>query len=243
MIPTRKIDEQFSALFSASRPFSEHLTKREDDQLRDKYDHNAFFYSGQPSAEEIQRALDYQKQRKDAFLKLEGYTPLENAFGMEGETTLTMVLPKGARLDSWKTNPEVTIRTPDFAELEQHELRYYGPLYGEDFTVRNNRRLREKLCYLGAYLKGQLAGSCYLYQADGYTCMDSLLVGEAFRHQYVATSLMKRIAEQVQKEGGTLYLHADPEDTPKEMYAKMGFEIVDEVYEYLCTDFSGLKLD
>ena len=49
MIPTRTTDQAFSALFSVSRPFSEHLTKREDDQLRDKYDHNAFFYEVQPS--------------------------------------------------------------------------------------------------------------------------------------------------------------------------------------------------
>ena len=34
MKPTRTIDERFTALFSVSRPFSEHLTKREDDQLR-----------------------------------------------------------------------------------------------------------------------------------------------------------------------------------------------------------------
>ena len=46
MIPTRTADQAFSALFSVSRPFSAHLTKREDDQLRDKYDHNAFFYEG-----------------------------------------------------------------------------------------------------------------------------------------------------------------------------------------------------
>ena len=53
MIPTRTTDQAFSALFSVSRPFSEHLTKREDDQLRDKYDHNSFFYEGQPSVEEV----------------------------------------------------------------------------------------------------------------------------------------------------------------------------------------------
>ena len=39
-----------------------------------------------------------------------------------------------------------------------------------------------------------------------------------------------------------LYLHADSEDTPKELYAKMGFQAVDKLYEYLCTDFSKLKI-
>ena len=48
MNPTRKTDEKFYRLFSTFHAFSEHLTKREDNELRDKYDHNAFCYSGQP---------------------------------------------------------------------------------------------------------------------------------------------------------------------------------------------------
>ena len=48
MASTRNLDEKKSALFSVSKPFSEHLIKREDNQLPDKYDHNSFFYSGQP---------------------------------------------------------------------------------------------------------------------------------------------------------------------------------------------------
>lgn len=229
MIPTRKIDESFYRLFSVSHAFSEHLTKREDDQLRDKYDHNAFCYSGQPTVDEVRTALVYQKERGDAF-------------GMECEETLTMALPKGAEISGWKTNPEVSIKSPDFDQLEQHELKYYGPLYGDDFTVRNNRNLREKLTYLGAYLGGKLVGDCYIFASDGYVCMDGLLVDEDFRHQYIAMTLMKHIAEKAQECGDVLYLHADPEDTPKDMYAKMGFQVVDTLYEYLCTDFSKLKI-
>ncbi len=243
MTPTRTTDQAFAALFSVSRPFSEHLTKREDDQLRDKYDHNSFFYEGQPSVEEVRQALAYQKARRDAFLKLEGYTPLEQSFGMEGEETLTMLLPENADPSAWKTNPAVSIEAPDFDQLEQNELKYYGPLYGEDFTLRNNRRLREKLTYHGAYLDGKLAGSCYTWSAGGYTCLDGLLVDSDFRHQYVASTLLKALAEQAKREGKILYLHADPEDTPKDMYAKMGFSVVDRVYEYLCTDFTRLQLD
>lgn len=53
MNPTRKTDESFYRLFSASHTVSEHLTKREDSELRDKYDHNAFCYYSQPSADEV----------------------------------------------------------------------------------------------------------------------------------------------------------------------------------------------
>ena len=211
MNPTRKTDEKFYRLFSTFHAFSEHLTKREDNELRDKYDHNAFCYYSQPSADEVRAALAYQKERGDTFLKLEGYEPLADAFGMECEETLTMVLPPETDIRSWKTNPDVSIKAPDADQLEQHELKYYGPLYGENFTVRNNRNLREKLTYLGAYLGGKLAGDCYIF-------------------------------EKAQERGEILYLHADSEDTPKELYAKMGFQAVDKLYEYLCTDFSKLKI-
>ena len=150
MNPTRKTDESFYRLFSASHTVSEHLTKREDSELRDKYDHNAFCYYSQPSADEVRAALAYQKERGDTFLKLEGYEPLADAFGMECEETLTMVLSPETDIRSWKTNPDVSIKAPDADQLEQHELKYYGPLYGDDYTVRSNRRLREKLTYLGA---------------------------------------------------------------------------------------------
>lgn len=76
MNPTRKTDEKFHRLFSTFHAFSEHLTKREDNELRDKYDHNAFCYYSQPSADEVRAALAYQKERGDTFLKLEGYEPL-----------------------------------------------------------------------------------------------------------------------------------------------------------------------
>ena len=33
----------------------------------------------------------------------------------------------------------------------------------------------------------------------------------------------------------TLLLHADEDDTPKDMYLKMGFDIVDRLYEYTRT--------
>lgn len=109
MNPTRKTDESFYRLFSASHTVSEHLTKREDSELRDKYDHNAFCYYSQPSEDEVRAALAYQKERGDTFLKLEGYEPLADAFGMECEETLTMVLPPETDIRSWKTNPDVSI--------------------------------------------------------------------------------------------------------------------------------------
>ena len=243
IVSFRDADEGFAILFSSVFAFSEHLVKWEDDQLRDKYDHNCFRYSGQPSSQEIRKASDYQRRRGDSFLKMVGYEPLDDTYGLEGETTLTMALPDDVDVRGWTVNPKVSIKSPDPSQLERLELKCFGAVCGNDFIVRNNRRLREKVPYLGAYLDGRLVGSCYMYAADGLACVDSLMVDEDFRHRHVATTLLKRAIEDARKSGAVPYLHADAEDTPKDMYARLGFRVVDETYEYVCTDLTGLTLD
>ena len=116
------------------------------------------------------------------------------------------------------------------AELEDIELRHFGPLYGEDFSRRNIRRLYDKLRYHGAYLNGKLVGAGYSFSDSGFTCIDGLIVDKAYRKRYIATSLIKHIREHCPDT--ILFLHADDDDSPKEMYLKLGFEISDRLYEY-----------
>ena len=234
---TRKNEERLISLFSERKPFSEHLVKWEDPLLPDKYDQNFFEYSGQPTREEFNKALQYQREAGAGFIKLEGDDPLADSFGLEAGVTLTMMLRSDG--SSWTTNPDLVFRTPSVEELEELEIKHFGPLYGEDFTRRNIRRLYEKLTYHGAYLGGKLVGACYSFRSDDLTCLDGLLVDEAYRKKYVATSLIAHIRGRYP--GTTLFLHADDEDTPKEMYRKMGFETVDRLYEYLCTDIGVLS--
>lgn len=228
MVETRKVEEKMAGLFSTKRPFSAHLFKWEDPLLPDKYDHNCFEYSGQPSREELEEAMQYQRSIGSAFIKLEGDEPLLDSFGLEQSITLTMVLRSAGQ--SWKTNPELVFHVPSLSELEDIERRHFGPLYGEDFTRRNIRRLYEKLTFHGAYLDGKLVGAGYSFSDSGFTCIDGLIVDTAYRKRCVATSLIKHIKESCPDT--ILFLHADDDDTPKEMYLKMGFEISDRLYEY-----------
>lgn len=124
-----------------------------------------------------------------------GYEPLDNAFGMEEETTLTMALPGDVDVHGWSISSGISVKSPDPTQLEQLELKCFGAVCGEDFVVRDNRRLREKILYLGAYLDGQLVGSCYVYVAGGYACVDSLMVDEDFRWRHVAATLLKHAVE------------------------------------------------
>lgn len=233
---TREAERQMARLFSSERPFSAHLTKWEDPLLPDKYDFNCFFCSGQPQAEEIAAALRYQKETGAAFLKLESDIPLQNSFGLEQSVTLTMALT--APCDGWNRNPFVTFGRPTLAEAEALEVRHYGPVYGEDFTRRNIRRMYRKLDYHGAYLNGRLAGMCYTFESGGCVCLDGLLTDERSRGKGVATTLLRQLAGQSKDK--LFFLHADADDTPRQMYEKLGFRAVDTLYEYLCPDLALL---
>lgn len=246
--PFRIAEEQQAFLFSLNIRISEHLTRWEDNELPDKYDHNCFEYSGQPTKEEFRKALEYQVNRKDSFIKLEGDLPLEDSFGLEESVTLTMALDKDP--SSWKTNPELEYHEPRIRELEKIEVKHFGAAYGEDFTRRNIHWLAENLDFYGAYLDGKLVGACHSFTYNGYTCLDGLIVDEDYRNRYVATSLMKHVmdtvldkedpADEAKRSKHVFFLHADADDTPVQMYRKLGFKEVGRLYEYLCTDIREL---
>ena len=230
----RAADEEMTMLFSVRRSFSEHLDRWEDNELPDKYDHNCFEYNAQPTLEEFERALNYQRERGDAFIKLEGDFPLENDFGLSSGITLTMQF--SGSTDGWTLNDEIEIREPGFKDIKEIELKHFGPVYGEDFSARNVSHLFEYLDYKGAYAGEKLVGAYYFYSSNGYTCVDGLIVDEDWRHRYIATTLLKHAVSEA--EGNVVFLHADAEDTPKTMYEKLGFREAGRRYEYLSADIS-----
>ena len=231
----RSTEEEMAMLFSVRRSFSEHLKRWEDNELPDKYDHNCFEYSAQPSREEFERALAFQRERGDTFIKLEGDFPLENDFGLTQGITLTMQLAGSA--DGWVVNDEIEIKEPRYKDLKEIELKHFGPVYGENFTVRNMDHMYEYLDYRGAYIGEKLVGAYYFYSADGFTCVDGLIVDEDYRHRHIAVTLLKHAVSEAA--GNVVFLHADEDDTPKKLYEKLGFQAVDRLYEYLSTDIGS----
>lgn len=233
----KRMEEAYAFVFSVKRSVSEHLLRFEDNDLRDKYDHNFFEYIGQPTGDEFLKAVEYQKERGDTFIKLAGDEPLQESFGLTPSVTLTMELK--ADLQNVERNPELQFFVPSIDELEGLEVSHYGLVYGECFTRRNIRRLYEKLRFHGAYLDNELVGSCYTFSGDGFICLDGLLVDIDHRHQRIATSLIAHVWDMAGDK--TIYLHADKDSEVRQMYEKLGFREVGRRYEYLCTDLIVLK--
>lgn len=254
----RTVELCFKDVFSVKKEFNQHLYKWQDDILYDMYDHNQFMPICDTTVqaedrddykctlEDFEMALEYQKQNKQNYFKFDTRKPidreildsLKNNFKIEESATYTMYLSK-KHIENCKINKYVEIydvkKENIMGELKEIERVNYGKIYGDDFVSRKIEYYLEKakenkdFHYYGAFLKGKIAGACYAYVKNGYTLINALIVNENMRKQYVATTLMANIKEQF---GGTMFLHADPEDTPKDMYGKMGFETIDIRYEY-----------
>ena len=167
MNPTRKTDESFYRLFSVSHTVSEHLTKREDSELRDKYDHNAFCYYSQPSADEVRAALAYQKERGDTFLKLEGYEPLADAFELTGDLGQPVsayshgMKQKLAIIAAWIHDPKLILMDEPFVGLDPKAAHLLKGMMravcdggGAIFFSTHVLEVAEKLCDKVAIIKG-----------------------------------------------------------------------------------------
>ncbi len=228
----RAAENELMSLYGESKPFSEHLIKREDNILKDKYDHNYFEYSDDFTIAEYDAAYQYQKNRGDNFLKFVGRQALKDSFKMEGGIVLTMLLTNNDG-SSWKTNNNLSFKKPSIKEEQEIELKHYGSVYGENFVIKNVERLGEKQEYLGAYLGDVLVGTCLPFVLERFVGIDEVLVDERYRKQYICTSLLKAVVDKYPDK--MIYLHADDDDTPKELYQKLGFETVDKIYSYQTT--------
>lgn len=222
----RENEQERRKLFSEKERFSEHLYKWTDARLPDKYDANSYEYTEGLSFIEIEDARDAQLERGADYVKFVGNVPCGSFEGFEACHDVTMVL---SCEPDWQINDALTFRKPTPEELIGIELKHYGAQYGEDFATRNITRNQEKLSYIGAYLDGKLVGTCFTFTTGEYTSVDGLLVDKDHRNQRIGTSLL---LEGYRRAGGIYFLHADAEDTPCQMYEKLGFVVKDHIYEY-----------
>lgn len=205
----------------------------------DQMNNNFFLPKGRPTCLDIDTAIGLQKQRGLHYVMLRMAKPMEpelrELFPFEEEITYIMALLRDTSSE-WKQNGEIEIRDIQTADIRADLLDvssvpqpYQAAAYRNMQLVLEVAKENPDYHWLCAYKGGQKVGTVYALCRGGYVEMDDLWVAKEHRNQYIATTLLKYIAQQF---GGTLYLHANAAATPKDMYARMGFEIVETVYEY-----------
>ena len=89
-------------------------------------------------------------------------------------------------------------------------------------------------CWL-AYVNGEPVAYCSSWAGvDGFGLVEDLLTHPDFRHRGLATALIHRCVADCREGGaGPVVIGADASDTPKLMYAAMGFRPLAVTWEYI----------
>lgn len=237
-------EDKNTCLTSSFIELNDNLIRYNNNELPDMYDNNYFEMKVEINEEEFKKILKYKEQRSEKHLKIT--SPIKSTFlidkGLEEGILLTMLkedmkYPDKCKLDlSFKCIKEENIKE----DLISLEVKHYADIYGLDFTLRKSHFFYDwakdrdnNLYYFGTYLNNKLVCSSSAFVSDEVIGVDDLLTDRDYQHQGFATEMIKYIHNYF---GCPLFLHADNDDTPKEMYKKLGFIVVKKQYEYFRKD-------
>lgn len=158
--------------------------------------------------------------------------------GWEVSTLLVMVYRGGRDLSA--TGPDVRELTPDeLRAMRAHSLAV-GPSAKDPETVRQLIGKDALLAraggarFFGALVDGQTACSADLY-SDGRTAqIESVLTLDRYRGRGLGRAVVLEAVRAALDSGHDfVFLLADDEDWPKQLYARMGFEPLGRCYDFL----------
>jgi len=228
------------SLFGAVKErFSEGLYRWYSDIRPDHYNSNFFTPISRLTRKDVTDAVAFQKQRGLREVMFSTVYPVGPSI-MEGydcvEYSAYVMAMLSDRSHLWKTNMDIEIRDIQTHDISADILDVSNiPKQDQEMVYRNMKMVLEvarthpEYHWLCAYKDGKRVGMAYAVEYNGFVEMDDLWVEEGYRGHRIGTTIMKHIVDHTD---GIAYLHATANDTPKEMYAKLGFEIVERVYEY-----------
>ena len=239
----RRCEDHWRELFAQKRSFNSAMVRWHNPKLTDQYTTNAFCSKTALSRQDVAQAYAYQQEQGLHFLQFMCRQPMDKstaeAFGLKENLVLTMALLQGDP-DDWKQNPDVIIRDIQEEDIAGEIIAFHleqemDALLESDYALRqiyqdmDAAKEHPEYHWLAAYKDGKVVAICHALCHSGCVELDDLVVAPDARKQYIATTLF---AYAVQKFRGLAYLHADEDDTPKELYQRLGFVTVDRCWEY-----------
>lgn len=123
-------------------------------------------------------------------------------------------------------------------DFKEHRERINEPDPGDQVALHlweSKRTKQPPVQYWLAFVDGQPVGYFNSWEGiGGMGQVEDLYVTPAFRKRGIATALIQHCVAQARKAGaGPILIVADPTDTPKQIYVRMGFRPVAIVGQYL----------
>ncbi|MFA7118238.1 MAG: GNAT family N-acetyltransferase [Sphaerochaetaceae bacterium] len=210
----------------------------QDASLPDMYDHNFTELPEGAPPDCIEKELALAKGRP--FLKVEAPFPLSHPQG-ESEHLGYYVLQHEHIERPRPVDCTILPVTDTLASaLSLFEIEYRED-NKDDFPQR--RAKRETLqytnpesgikCFL-CFHQGKAIGKCELFLHEGSAKIEELVILDAFQRQGYGSFLLKFIINHARTQKvSCIYLVADEDDTPRQMYLRYGFEKIGEWYGLL----------
>lgn len=253
----RNIENSYIENFSQTEDMGDHIVFR-DEKLPDMYAFNCTLIKENIKTAEIESAvadmLDQARKKGQAFLKIILHPKLEindrliahfSAMGFDIQTNLYMKL-EHYKLESIEGNEDcVVVKACSGKEFEDGQMLDVKASIDagmpEGFAVRKAFRKKEVFLqengslfsYL-CYHRDTPVGKCELHMKYGYAKMEDFDVLESCRKRGFGTAIIRKMISDASTAGiKQIYLITDKDDTPREMYKKLGFEIIGEEAELL----------
>lgn len=228
----------------------EQVVRYRDTLLPDMYDHNFTYIKNEVSKSVFQQLSEEEirlnREENKSFFKLT-MDEMPDRKWLEGFQEQIEVEHSGYYVyplltsPQWNTLPNCKIsKVVDPAMIEDlvsMDLIHDEERCGKDFCLRRTRR-RGKV-YLSSeplnsyicYYNGVPAGNCDLFLYRDMAKIEDFAVLPQFQRQGIGTTILKTLIDiALSRRAKLIYLETDEEDTPKEMYAKLGFEKVGNSY-------------
>lgn len=148
-----------------------------------------------------------------------------------GKLELLQIQPENFTVDTQASNVQLQIVTEEtlseFLKLNYAEDLAEGQAYANHKEeVYNYQFQQPHVRFLLASLDNHPVGSMIIISSANHLEIDNVLTNKAHRKQGVATSMITNVVNKARQDHKTVILVADAEDTPKDMYKKMGFQTI-----------------
>jgi GNAT superfamily N-acetyltransferase len=218
-------DANHAALVSASTPEEIEQALARSAEIFEDFDHLCFHVGPfTPPAFEARLCLDGYEEDPTLQMLLEGE--------LQAEARNVEIRPASSDAD-W----EVIRRLTRLDHDEQASLQGRAP-YSQELAGAVTRVRRAKQPALRFWLAHHDGADCGFFSSlpgeNGVGMVEDLFTHPGFRRQGIATALMARAVEDARERGaGPILIGARPDDTPRQLYARLGFRPLCVTRSYL----------
>lgn len=248
-----KTEDEYIKNFSDTENYSE-FTRYTDDTLPDMYDYNCIlinkFNDSKKINEIIEKEKIHQKQKHKDFCRVffENKPSLHNFDDSYKNIEIEhdgYYVYEPMKIPEWNVLENCIIKKVNDKTAEEDMIKinitYDNNPDIHDFIIRKSKHQNDvyadksKLlnCYI-CYYDNIPVGHCELFIKDNVAKIEDFVVLDEYQRRGIGTTVMQHlIKEAIHANCELIYLVADEDDTPKEMYMNMGFSKIYDRYGML----------